>query len=89
MRHRNVHAGGPRRVRPIEGPCRNLKGVEATSGTRMKIPNVKAVLIASFVAIAAVAAALGCPVFRNPANYAGAGGIVGYLRYVVAVHRKH
>jgi hypothetical protein len=55
----------------------------------MKLPNLKAVLIASFVAIAAVAAALGCPVFRNPTSYAGAGGLVGYLRYVVAVHRNH
>jgi len=56
---------------------------------RMKTPNVKAILVAAFVAVAAVAAALGCPVFRNPANYAGAGGLVGYLRYVAAVHRKH
>lgn len=55
----------------------------------MKVPNLKALLVASFVAVAAVAAALGCPVFRNPANYAGAGGIVGYLRYVAAVHRRH
>ncbi len=55
----------------------------------MKTPNIKALLVAGFVVMAAVAAALGCPVFRNPANYAGAGGIVGYLRYVVAVHRKH
>ena len=39
--------------------------------------------------VAAVAAALGCPVFRNPGNYISAGGLVGYLKYVVDVHRKH
>lgn len=41
-----------------------------------------------FAVIAAVAAALGCPVFRNPASYTGAGGIVGYVKYVIDVHRK-
>ena len=68
---------------------RKVNGGEPESRDGMKTPNIKALLVAGFVVMAAVAAALGCPVFRNPANYAGAGGIVGYLRYVVAVHRRH
>lgn len=51
--------------------------------------NVKMIAIASFGVVAAVAAALGCPVFRNPANYIGAGGAIGYLKHVVDVHRRH
>jgi ferric-dicitrate binding protein FerR (iron transport regulator) len=51
--------------------------------------NVKMIALASFGAVAAVAAALGCPVFRNPANYLTAGGAIGYLKHVVDVHRRH
>ncbi len=36
--------------------------------------------IALFSIVAAVSAALGCPFFRNPATYAGAGGAWAYLR---------
>ena len=36
--------------------------------------------IALFSVVAAVSAALGCPFFRNPAAYAGAGGAWAYLR---------
>ncbi len=51
-------------------------------------PSLKLVAVMSFGVVAAVAAALGCPVFRNPGNYLSAGGVVGYLKYVVDVHRK-
>lgn len=51
--------------------------------------NVKMIAIAAFGGIAAVAAALGCPVFRNPANYLSAGGAIGYLKHVVDLHRQH
>ena len=36
--------------------------------------------IAIFSIVAAVSAALGCPFFRNPATYAGAGGAWAYLK---------
>lgn len=54
----------------------------------MKRPNLKGLGVVLFVIIGAVSAALGCPFFRNPANFATAGGMVGYLRYVVDAHRK-
>ena len=54
----------------------------------MKRPNLKGLGVVLFVIIGAVSAALGCPFFRNPANFATAGGMVGYLKYVVDVHRK-
>jgi hypothetical protein len=44
---------------------------------------------AAFAVVAGVAAALGCPVFRNPGAYLTAGGAVGYFRHVIDVHRKH
>ncbi len=44
---------------------------------------------AAFAVVAAVAAALGCPVFRNPGAYVTAGGAVGYFRHFIDVHRKH
>ncbi|HLB68105.1 MAG TPA: hypothetical protein VJN63_06545 [Thermoplasmata archaeon] len=43
---------------------------------------------AVFAVVAGVAAALGCPVFRNPQAYITAGGAVGYLRHVIDVHRR-
>jgi hypothetical protein len=55
----------------------------------VKRPSLKGVAVAAFFALAAISAALGCPFFRNPANFTTAGGMVGYLRYVVDVHRKH
>ena len=36
--------------------------------------------IALFSIVAAVSAALGCPFFRDPATYAGAGGAWAYLK---------
>jgi hypothetical protein len=42
----------------------------------------------SFGVLAAVAAALGCPVFRNPGSYIAAGGTVGYIRHLIDVHRR-
>lgn len=54
----------------------------------MKRPDWRALGLLGFIAVGAVAAALGCPFFRNPANYASAGGLVGYVQHVVAVHRK-
>ena len=54
----------------------------------MRVPNLKGIAVAVFVVVAAVAAALGCPVFRNPGTYVSAGGAVGYLKYIVDVHRK-
>ncbi len=38
------------------------------------------IAIALFSIVAAVSAALGCPFFRNPGTYAGAGGAWAYLR---------
>jgi len=52
-------------------------------------PSLKLLAVMAFGTVAAVAAALGCPVFRNPGNYMSAGGLVGYVKYVVDVHRKH
>jgi len=63
-----------------------LRGAE--SGAVMKRPNWKALGLLGFVALGAVSAALGCPFFRNPANYTAAGGLTGYLEHVLAVHRK-
>ena len=54
----------------------------------VRLLNLKVIGLAIFAVVAAVAAALGCPVFRNPGTYASAGGAVGYLKYVVDVHRK-
>ena len=54
----------------------------------MKRTDLRFLALGVFAAIAAIAAATGCPVFRNPASYTGAGGIVGYLKYVVDAHRK-
>jgi hypothetical protein len=54
----------------------------------MKRPSLKGLGVLAFILIAAVSAALGCPFFRNPANFATAGGMVGYFRYIVDVHRK-
>ena len=56
---------------------------------RMKRPNLQSLAVAIFVAVGVVSAALGCPFFRNPANYASAGGMVGYLKYAANAHRKH
>ena len=55
----------------------------------MRRPNLKMIGLAAFGIVAAVAAALGCPVFRNPNSYLSAGGLIGYMKYVVDVHRKH
>ena len=55
----------------------------------MKRPNLRSLGIVVFIIIGAVSAALGCPFFRNPENYATAGGMVAYLQHVVNVHRKH
>ena len=55
----------------------------------MRRPNWKALGIVGFIILGAVSAALGCPFFRNPENYAAAGGMVGYLQHLVDVHRKH
>ena len=56
--------------------------------TLVRLLNLKVIGLAIFAVVAAVAAVLGCPVFRNPGTYASAGGAVGYLKYVVDVHRK-
>ncbi len=50
--------------------------------------NLKALGIAVFAVVAAVAAAFGCPVFRNPGAYVSVGGAVAYLRNVVDLHRR-
>lgn len=50
--------------------------------------SLKGLGVVIFIVVGAVSAALGCPFFRNPANFTTAGGMVGYLRYVVDVHRK-
>lgn len=54
----------------------------------MKFPGLKVVGVIGFIALAAIATILGCPFFRNPANYASAGGFVGSLRYLADIHRK-
>lgn len=54
----------------------------------MKLPNLKVVGVIGFIALAAIATALGCPFFRNPTNYASAGGFFGSLRYLADIHRK-
>jgi|GEM_PF-3067684 len=51
--------------------------------------NLKLLALSLFAVVAAVAAALGCPVFRNPGSYLAAGGVAGYLRHLVDVHRRH
>ena len=40
------------------------------------------IAIALFSIVAAVSAALGCPFFRTPSTYMGAGGAWAYLRGV-------
>jgi len=55
----------------------------------MKRPNLRSLSVVLFIVVGAVSAALGCPFFRNPENYATAGGMFAYMRYVVDVHRKH
>jgi len=54
----------------------------------VKLPSLRMLGVVGFVALAAVATALGCPFFRNPGNFASTGGLIGYVRYVVDVHRK-
>jgi len=54
----------------------------------MKRPNWRALGLLAFIALGAVSAALGCPFFRNPANFTSAGGLAGYVEHLVAVHRK-
>lgn len=49
--------------------------------------NLKLLAVSLFAVIAAVAAALGCPVFRNPGSFLAAGGVAAYLRHIVDVHR--
>jgi hypothetical protein len=58
-------------------------------GMAMKRPSWKALGVLGFIALGAVSAALGCPFFRNPGNFTSAGGVVGYLEHLVAVHRKN
>lgn len=54
----------------------------------MKRLSLKGLGVVVFIVVAAVSAALGCPFFRNPANFTTAGGMAGYLRYIVDAHRK-
>ena len=54
----------------------------------VKLSSLRMLGVVVFVALAAVATALGCPFFRNPGNFASTGGLIGYVRYVVDVHRK-
>lgn len=54
----------------------------------MKRPNWRALGLLGFIPLGALSAALGCPFFRNPANYMSAGGVVGYVQHLVDVHRK-
>lgn len=94
-------ADGLRARRPRPGPLAGesagpaaLSDAQPSSirrgyGESVRRPNLKVLAVMSFGIVAAVAAALGCPVFRNPGNYLSAGGVVGYLKYVVDVHRKH
>ena len=51
-------------------------------------PKLVYLLLSGFSIMAAVAAALGCPVFRNPQTYMAAGGTVVSLRQFIQVHRK-
>ncbi|HYS74176.1 MAG TPA: hypothetical protein VEO96_09405 [Thermoplasmata archaeon] len=53
----------------------------------MKLPSLRTLGVVGFLALAAVATALGCPFFRNPGNFASTGGLIGYVRYVVDIHR--
>ena len=55
----------------------------------MRRLNWKALGLVGFIVLGAISAALGCPFFRNPANYVSAGGLVGYVQHLVDVHRKH
>ena len=55
----------------------------------MKRPNLRSMAVVLFIIVGAVSAALGCPFFRNPENYATAGGMLAYLKYVVDVHTTH
>ncbi len=55
----------------------------------MKRPNLRSLSVVLFIIVGAVSAVLGCPFFRNPENYATAGGMFAYMRYVIDVHRKH
>ena len=55
----------------------------------MKRPNLRSLGVVGFIILGAVSAVLGCPFFRNPENYATAGGMVAYMKYVVDVHKKH
>ena len=59
------------------------------TGKAMKRPNLRSLSVVLFIIVGAVSAVLGCPFFRNPENYATAGGMFAYMRYVVDVHRKH
>ncbi len=54
----------------------------------MKRPNWRALGLVAFIALGAVSAALGCPFFRNPANFTSAGGFAGYVGHLIAVHRR-
>ena len=55
----------------------------------MNRPNLRSLGLVLFIVVRAVSAALGCPFFRNPENYATAGGMMAYLKYVVDVHKRH
>lgn len=50
--------------------------------------SLKGLAVVGFIVLGAVSAALGCPFFRNPANFTTAGGMAGYLRYLVDAHRR-
>jgi hypothetical protein len=54
----------------------------------MKRLNWRALGLLGFIALGAVSAVLGCPFFRNPANFTSAGGLAGYVGHLIAVHRK-
>jgi len=60
------------------------------SGRRVDCVKIKLAYLAAavFAVVAGVAAAFGCPVFRNPQAYITAGGAVGYLRHVIDGHRR-
>ena len=55
-------------------------GIHGAGGRMNK--KVAYIAIALFSIVAAVSAALGCPFFRNPSTYMGAGGAWAYLRGV-------
>lgn len=80
-----------RAVRAPRLPAPKLNVGEPKSGVSvpMKRPNLRSLSVVLFIIVGAVSAALGCPFFRNPENYATAGGMFAYMRYVVDVHRKH